>query len=66
MNLFLQILPFLTCNHGLLWCHLTAYGELYRKFGISSYKLLPASKFEDAMKWLAEWYQLLTNTSLPF
>lgn len=42
------------------------YGELYRKFGISSYKLLPASKFEDAMKWLAEWYQSLTNTSLPF
>ena len=42
------------------------YGELYRKFGISSYKLLPASIFEDAMKWLAEWYQSLTNTSLPF
>lgn len=33
------------------------YGELYRKFGITSYKLLPATKFEAAMAWLTEWYR---------
>jgi hypothetical protein len=42
------------------------YGELYRKFGISGYKLLPANKFDEAMKWLAEWYQSLTDEDLPF
>lgn len=31
------------------------YGELYRRFGVSSYKLLPADKFDDAMTFLAEW-----------
>lgn len=33
------------------------YGELYRKFGITSYKMLPANKFEDAMEFLNAWYQ---------
>ena len=42
------------------------YGKLYRKFGIGAYKLLFASKLEAGMKWCAEWYQSLTNTSLPF
>jgi ferritin-like metal-binding protein YciE len=37
------------------------YGELYRKFGITSYKLLPASRFEAAMKLLAEWHQDLVG-----
>jgi hypothetical protein len=32
------------------------YGELYRRFGITSYKLLPASRFRDAMTFLDEWY----------
>jgi hypothetical protein len=43
------------------------YGELYRKYGITSYKLLPAQQFEVVMKWLSEWYQSLTNgEELPF
>lgn len=41
------------------------YGELYRQFGITSYKLLPAGQFELAMKLLNEWYQQLTS-DLPF
>ncbi len=41
------------------------YGELYRKFGITSYKLLPAKKFEAAMTWLNEWYGGLTGKE-PF
>jgi ferritin-like metal-binding protein YciE len=35
------------------------YGELYRKFGITGYKQLPASKFQQAMGWLAEWHENL-------
>jgi hypothetical protein len=41
------------------------YGELYRKFGIISYKSLPASRFEEAMKFLTEWHQDLTG-DIPF
>jgi hypothetical protein len=41
------------------------YGELYRRYGITSYKALPARKFEDAMTLLTEWHQsVVTNT--PF
>jgi len=39
------------------------YGELYRRYEITSYKALPARKFEDAMAFLTEWYQsLVTGT----
>ena len=41
------------------------YGELYRKFGITSYKLLPAAKFADAMAFLTEWYVNLTDSDAP-
>lgn len=33
------------------------YGELYRQFGVTSYKLVPANRFEEAMKFLAQWHQ---------
>jgi hypothetical protein len=42
------------------------YGELYRRHGITSYKLLPARQFERAMGWLTEWYQSITGDDLPF
>jgi hypothetical protein len=41
------------------------YGELYRRYEINSYKLLPAHKFDAAMAWLNEWYQALTGEA-PF
>ncbi len=41
------------------------YGEMYRKFGVTSYKLLPAGKFEEAMAWLSDWYGQLTDDA-PF
>jgi hypothetical protein len=41
------------------------YGELYRRFGISSYKQLPAAKFDEAMKWLNEWRESIEGES-PF
>lgn len=42
------------------------YGEVYRREGITSYKLLPAHRFETVMKWLAEWYKKVTDKDLPF
>ena len=41
------------------------YGELYRKFGITSYKLLPASRFTEAMEFLTNWHQELVGDA-PF
>jgi len=43
------------------------YGEFYRRFGITSYKLLPARRFDDAMAWLTEWHETVTGQGeLPF
>ena len=42
------------------------YGELYRKFGITDYKSLPAHKFRAAIDFLTEWYQQLTDKDVPF
>mgnify|MGYP002713091678 CR=1 FL=1 len=43
------------------------YGELYRKEGVTSYKQLPASRFDAVMKWLADWFQDLTGEEdFPF
>jgi len=41
------------------------YGELYRRYNINSYKILPKSKFEDALSWLNEWLQSMIGGS-PF
>lgn len=42
------------------------YGELYRRYEITSYKLLPIEKFDEAMKFLSDWYASLTGEQLPF
>ena len=42
------------------------YGELYRRFEITSYKQLPARKFDEAIKFLTDWYVGLTGVDLPF
>ena len=42
------------------------YGELYRKFSITSYKLLPAAKFQESMSWLTDWYGSITDKDVPF
>ena len=41
------------------------YGELYRKFGVTSYKLLPVERFNEAMEFLTEWHQDLVGDE-PF
>lgn len=42
------------------------YGELYRRFGITTYKQLPAAKFLEARNFLAQWYTSLTDHDAPF
>lgn len=42
------------------------YGELYRRYSINSYKILPASSFKDALNWLNQWLQSLTENTTPF
>ena len=41
------------------------YGELYRRYGINSYKTLPVSKFDDALNWLNDWLQSIIDDT-PF
>lgn len=41
------------------------YGELYRRYGITSYKQLPAAKFDEALEWLNEWRESIEGNS-PF
>ncbi len=41
------------------------YEELYRKFGITGYKQLPASRFQQAMNWLNEWRESIEGDA-PF
>lgn len=43
------------------------YGELYRRFGITSYKRLPAVRFEQAMEWLRNWWSDISeDQDIPF
>lgn len=42
------------------------YSQLYSRFGITSYKLLPAHRYGDAMAFLAEWWQEVTGVAPPF
>ena len=41
------------------------YGELYRRFGVNSYKAVPAAKFDSVMAWLNEWLQAIIDGN-PF
>lgn len=43
------------------------YGRLYERFEITSYKLLPARRFHEAMEWLTEWYvEIAGSQDIPF
>jgi hypothetical protein len=37
------------------------YGQLYARFGITSYKNLPRERYEKALAWLHEWYAEVTG-----
>ena len=42
------------------------YGELYRRFQVSSYKQLPAAKYDEAMNFLRDWYSSIVGDDVPF
>lgn len=43
------------------------YGEVHRRFEIPSYQQLPKAKFDEAMHFLRDWWQSLTDSqSVPF
>jgi hypothetical protein len=43
------------------------YSALYQQFGITSYKMLPARHFDEAMKFLTNWYRDITgDADAPF
>lgn len=42
------------------------YGELYRRFQVPSYRELPASRYNEAMGWLRDWWNSLTDNETPF
>lgn len=37
------------------------YGELHRRFEIAGYRGLPATRFEEALRFLRDWYQRVTS-----
>jgi hypothetical protein len=41
------------------------YGELYRRYRIPTYRELPVSQYDDAIKWLGDWLESLTGDN-PF
>ncbi len=43
----------------------SAYGQLYRYFGVTSNKQWPASQFDQAMAWLNSWYKRITGATEP-
>ena len=47
--------------------HGAVYGQLYRRFEVTSYKQLPEERFQEVMDWLTDWYKRQTGAdSLPF
>lgn len=42
------------------------YGELYRRFEITSYKQLPAQRFDAALAFLTDWYKDVAGAGPPF
>jgi hypothetical protein len=41
--------------------HGGVYGELYRTFGVTSYKLLPATRFQEVMDWLTNLHENMSG-----
>ncbi|HET9222625.1 MAG TPA: phage antirepressor N-terminal domain-containing protein [Roseiflexaceae bacterium] len=41
------------------------YGELYRRYGVTSYKNLPRARFEEVMAWLRSWHAELSVSQEP-
>lgn len=39
------------------------YGEMYRRYGIASYKNLPQAKYPEVLAWLRQWHLDITGTT---
>ena len=39
------------------------YAELYRRYGISSYKALPSARYQHALDWLHNWFTELSDAA---
>ena len=44
-------------QHGAANGYQRVYGELYRRYSLSSYKTLPRRRLQEALEWLRSWYQ---------
>lgn len=45
----------------------SVWNEFYRRFGIPDYRSLPLQKFDEAINYLRDWWQSLTDSSdIPF
>ena len=42
------------------------WGEFYRRFKVPTYRELPATRFDEVMGWLREWWAQLTDDEVPF
>jgi len=51
--------------HGDRGGYAKVYSELYRRYGISSYKSLPGAYYEEVMMWLHGWYRELAPRETP-
>ncbi len=51
--------------HGDRGGYAKVYSELYRRYGISSYKSLPGTYYEEVMMWLHGWYRELAPRETP-
>jgi hypothetical protein len=40
----------------------TVYAELYRRFGISTYKNLPHRRYDEALAWLRKWFEEVSSS----
>lgn len=45
--------------------HQSIFGELYRRFGITNYKILPIDNFEEAIQFLEDWRKATQKKQLP-
>lgn len=43
------------------------YAELYTRYAITEYKMLPSARYNDAIQWLRDWWiDISGNDNVPF
>ena len=54
----------LTTNQGGKNYYQAIFAELYRRFGVSSYKLIPLERYEAVVQFLADWRASVNSSSI--